>query len=101
MKQREKYPLNYYQKRQKCGKANCRTCREQGGHGPYWYASRTVAGRTVDTYIGKELPFTVPQPIGRREPGPLVGRADERKYLEEVLHRIEGSRPLDKRTKAA
>jgi tetratricopeptide (TPR) repeat protein len=39
-----------------CGKPGCRKCREGVGHGPYWYAYQTVDGRTVRTYIGKQLP---------------------------------------------
>ena len=39
-----------------CGKG-CRTCRERGGHGPYWYKSRRVGGKGPrNTYVGKHLP---------------------------------------------
>lgn len=35
-----------------CGKANCR-CASGKLHGPYWYAYRSVAGRTISRYVGK------------------------------------------------
>jgi hypothetical protein len=38
----------------RCGKAGCR-CNEGQPHGPYWYGYRKEGGRTVSTYIGKEL----------------------------------------------
>src|SRR5579883_192197 len=48
--------ITYHQQVSYCGKPRCRRCREGVGHGPYWYAYRTVNGRTVRTYIGKEPP---------------------------------------------
>lgn len=48
--------VTYYQQVSYCGKPHCRKCREGVGHGPYWYAYQTVNGRTIRTYIGKELP---------------------------------------------
>jgi hypothetical protein len=38
-----------------CGKPGCRRCRDRMGHGPYWYASKSVRGRTVSVYLGKDL----------------------------------------------
>lgn len=46
--------VTYHQQVSYCGKPRCRRCREGIGHGPYWYAYKTVNGRTVRTYIGKE-----------------------------------------------
>ncbi len=46
----------YHQQISYCGKQRCRRCREGIGHGPYWYAYKTVDGRTTRTYIGKHLP---------------------------------------------
>src|SRR5579863_77495 len=48
--------VTYHQQVSYCGKSRCRKCREGVGHGPYWYAYRTENGRTIRTYIGKELP---------------------------------------------
>ena len=48
--------ITYHQQVSYCGKPRCRKCREGTGHGPYWYAYRTINGRTVRTYVGKQLP---------------------------------------------
>lgn len=48
--------VTYHQQVSYCGKSRCRKCREGVGHGPYWYAYRSENGRTIRTYIGKELP---------------------------------------------
>ncbi len=48
--------ITYHQQVSYCGKPRCRRCREGTGHGPYWYSYQTVNGRTVRTYVGKELP---------------------------------------------
>ena len=48
--------ITYHQQDSYCGKPRCRRCREGTGHGPYWYAYQTINGRTVRTYVGKELP---------------------------------------------
>ncbi|HEY6539395.1 MAG TPA: DUF6788 family protein, partial [Ktedonobacteraceae bacterium] len=49
--------ITYHQQVSYCGKPRCRRCREGTGHGPYWYAYQTINGRTVRTYVGKELPL--------------------------------------------
>src|SRR5438552_2535256 len=46
----------YHQQMSYCGKSQCRRCREGTGHGPYWYAYRTVDGKKTRTYICKQLP---------------------------------------------
>src|SRR5579884_1647592 len=48
--------VTYHQQVSYCGKPRCHRCSEGIGHGPYWYAYRVVNGRTVRSYIGKELP---------------------------------------------
>src|SRR6266571_5130317 len=48
--------VTYHQQVSYCGKPRCRKCRDGTGHGPYWYAYRTEQGRTIRTYIGKQLP---------------------------------------------
>jgi tetratricopeptide (TPR) repeat protein len=48
--------ITYRQQYSFCRKPSCRKCRENIGHGPYWYSYQTVNGRTVRTYIGKDLP---------------------------------------------
>src|SRR5260370_6891181 len=57
--------ITYHQQVSYCGKPRCRRCREGTGHGPYWYAYQTVNGRTVRTYVGKQLPTELQAtPIG-------------------------------------
>jgi DNA-binding SARP family transcriptional activator/tetratricopeptide (TPR) repeat protein len=48
--------ITYHQQVSYCGKPRCRKCQEGIGHGPYWYAYKTVNGHTTRTYIGKSLP---------------------------------------------
>ncbi|MBX5450677.1 MAG: AAA family ATPase, partial [Thermogemmatispora sp.] len=48
--------VTYHQQISFCGKPRCRKCNMGIGHGPYWYAYKTVNGRTTRTYIGKALP---------------------------------------------
>ncbi len=48
--------ITYHQQVSYCGKTRCKKCREGVGHGPYWYAYKTVDGHTTRTYIGKGLP---------------------------------------------
>lgn len=45
--------ITYRQEYRKCGKANCRTCTEGPGHGPYWYGRDQATGKRA--YHGKEL----------------------------------------------
>jgi hypothetical protein len=45
----------YRQEYTRCGKATCR-CTTGQGHGPYWFAYWSEAGRTRKEYIGKKLP---------------------------------------------
>lgn len=54
----EDYATHYTQEYRRCGKANCRTCAEGPGHGPYWYATHysPALQRRVKTYHGKERP---------------------------------------------
>lgn len=54
----EDYTTTYQQEHIRCGKANCHTCSEGPGHGPYWYAyhySPSLRRRTK-RYIGKQRP---------------------------------------------
>ncbi|MBX5456291.1 MAG: AAA family ATPase [Thermogemmatispora sp.] len=48
--------VTYHQQISFCGKPRCHKCNTGIGHGPYWYAYKTVNGRTTRTYIGKTLP---------------------------------------------
>src|SRR5579884_914543 len=73
-----------------CGKPSCRACREGRGHGPYWYAYRTINGRTKQSYIGKSLPPELAQEA-RRTDSPLIrlftlGRV----HLERRTRSVEG-----------
>lgn len=40
----------------KCGKPGCTACAEGRGHGPYYYGTKTVDGRHVSHYFGKNAP---------------------------------------------
>jgi tetratricopeptide (TPR) repeat protein len=56
--------ITYRQQVSFCGKPRCRKCRDGIGHGPYWFAySLTTEGRTVRTYIGKQLPPGIAAPV--------------------------------------
>jgi len=60
--------VTYRQQVNFCGKSNCRTCQQGIGHGPYWYSYQVVDGRTVRTYIGKNLPPGVQIPTAQQPP---------------------------------
>ena len=47
----------YSQQYRKCGKANCQTCQDGAGHGPYWYRRDQLTG--ARSYVGRELPADV------------------------------------------
>ena len=51
--------VTYRQQHTRCGKERCRKCKEGAGHGPYWYAYWSEAGRTVSKYVGIHLPSDV------------------------------------------
>ena len=69
--------ITYHQQVSYCGKPRCRRCREGTGHGPYWYAYQTVNGRTVRTYVGKELPTIVQaQAAGVAEESSVTGASE-------------------------
>lgn len=79
----------YRQRYTVCGKANCRTCKEGKGHGPYWYAySITEDGKTKQRYVGKSLPPDVLS-VGRSHEQALVGRRVEMERLRSLLTTIE------------
>src|SRR5690348_11634749 len=91
--------ITYHQQVSYCGKLRCRRCREGIGHGPYWYAYQTVNGRTIRTYIGKNLPSSgaaqghqiVAPPvelIGRANQSTLVGREYELRQMRAMLHDV-------------
>jgi predicted ATPase len=86
--------MRYFQKRKRCGKPQCRTCQQVGGHGPYWFVSQTVGGKTVEIYVGRHLPFEAQPVIGRTEQNPFVGREQELVSLTQALEAIE---TLDRR----
>jgi len=89
--QREGAAMNdevYRQRYTVCGKANCRTCRDGKGHGPYWYAYRIVDGKTKQRYVGKSLPPDA-LPIGRHHEQTLVGRTSEIERLRLILTAVE------------
>ncbi len=79
--------VTYHQQASYCGKPRCRKCREGGGHGPYWYSYRVVNGRTVRTYIGKELPPEVRATLGQQHRVPSAEEVSV-ELVEQALVRI-------------
>ena len=78
--------ITYHQQISYCGKSGCRRCREGTGHGPYWYAYRVVNGRTVRTYIGKELPPDIQASLeSERKTSVSLAQSND---LEEAIIRI-------------
>ena len=81
--------ITYHQQVSYCGKPRCRRCREGIGHGPYWYAYRVVNGRTVRTYIGKELPPDIQASLeSERETSVASASPAQSNDLEEAIIRI-------------
>jgi len=60
--------VTYRQQINFCGKPRCRKCQQGIGHGPYWYSYHVVDGRTIRTYIGKNLPADVQVPNSQKSP---------------------------------
>jgi tetratricopeptide (TPR) repeat protein len=67
--------VTYRQQVKYCGKPGCRKCQEGTGHGPYWYSYQVVDGRTIRTYIGKNLPPGVQLPSSQKPPTAKTGTA--------------------------
>ncbi|GHO46430.1 DUF6788 family protein [Ktedonospora formicarum] len=72
--------VTYHQQVSYCGKPRCRKCREGTGHGPYWYAYKTVDGRTTRTYIGKNLPPDVQAQMEGHTENPAFSEADSQSH---------------------
>ena len=89
--------VTYHQQVSYCGKSRCRKCREGNGHGPYWYAYKTVDGKTTRSYVGKQLPEEVLAQVRDQLPPTMQERADE---LSNALIRIYvlGQFRLERRT---
>jgi tetratricopeptide (TPR) repeat protein len=86
--------VTYRQQVNFCGKSNCRKCQQGIGHGPYWYSYQVVDGRTVRTYIGKNLPPGVQVPTSQQPPTTLANPAALR--LADMRHvRTSLSREID------
>ncbi len=60
--------VTYRQQVNFCGKSRCRKCQQGIGHGPYWYSYKVIDGRTIRTYIGKNLPPGVQTPTSQKPP---------------------------------
>ena len=73
-----------------CGKPGCRACREGKGHGPYWYAYRTIDGRTKKSYIGKSLPPELEQEARRTDSTLIRLYTLGRVHLERRTRAVEG-----------
>src|SRR4029077_11868745 len=67
--------LTYRQQMNFCGKPRCRKCQQGIGHGPYWYSYQVVDGRTIRTYIGKNLPAGVQGPNSQKSPATITDPA--------------------------
>lgn len=42
----------YYQEKSFCQRENCLTCNLNEGHGPFWYATMAIEGRSYRIYLG-------------------------------------------------
>ncbi len=94
--------VTYRQQVSFCGKPRCRKCREGIGHGPYWFAYRiTPEGRTVRTYIGKQLPPGIISPSASSDSSTpsAVTSAREGQHGEiDTLDRLLAKDPTDEET---
>lgn len=71
----------------KCGNKRCKSC----PHGPYWYRYRHVLGKMHKEYIGKENPFSNPEPgASRRAPEPWDAIHDIRRATAKLAYEILG-----------
>ncbi len=52
------YATTYVQEYVKCGKPACKKCKDQPGHGPYWYSYHYSPARRkqIKQYVGKHKP---------------------------------------------
>lgn len=73
------YQLEY----RKCGKASCKKCKQERGHGPYWYAKWREDGRVKSKYMGKTPPAGVEVQQERAETS--AASAPHNEQQEEVL----------------
>ncbi len=91
--------ISYHQQVSYCGKPRCRKCQEGIGHGPYWYAYKTVNGRTTRMYVGKRLPPSVQASLHATAPG-SSGKAPGHVDFSDVFIRIFtlGCYQLERRT---
>jgi DNA-binding SARP family transcriptional activator len=53
--------ITYRQQFTRCGKQRCQKCRQDIGHGPYWYAYWSEGGRVISKYVGVHLPAELAQ----------------------------------------
>src|SRR5258708_29369610 len=89
--------ITYRSEKVFCGKPRCHKCQQGIGHGPYWYAYRTVNGKRKKSYVGLHLPEGVhvaPKApshthIGRVNQSSFVGRDAERSLLSAILLKAE------------
>ena len=58
--QAEKRLVSIHSRYSKCGKPNCKTCRNGRGHGPYAYAYWRENGKLHKLYLGRVRPTTTP-----------------------------------------
>lgn len=80
--------VTYHQQVSYCGKPRCRRCRDGVGHGPYWYAYKVVNGRTVRTYIGKELPSDIQAALENEREAETAPAPAKHQHLAEAIIRI-------------
>src|SRR5260370_13636880 len=89
--------ITYRSEKVFCGKPRCHKCQQGIGHGPYWYAYRTVNGKRKKSYVGLHLPEGVhvaPKApshthIGRVNQSSFVGGDAERSMLSAIWLKAE------------
>src|SRR2546428_10738872 len=87
--------VTYRQQVNFCGKSNCRKCQQGIGHGPYWYSYQVVDGRTVRTYIGKNLPPGVQALTSHNPPATTANPAAKRRLVDMGDARESQAREID------
>ena len=79
----------YQERYVRCGKASCKRCSLNGGHGPYWYGYIHRDGRMYTRYFGKQHP--------QGDPGAATWRNYSRSAVQEGRRDETFAKKLDPR----
>lgn len=81
--------IRYQLERTRCGKSNCRRCREGPAHGPYWYSYQRRDGRSVRSYHGRTAPRQVVQALRLAEAEEKSRRSLEHDAIIDMIFALE------------